>query len=149
MTEKPFNLNVLKGAMRRFGYTKIEKESLGCVDLDPVPKNSRTLLCKDCKSPCCEGYLSVRFQHDQIILLPLSRKKINIDGIPLVRITDRLWRCEWYDPEKKRCKYYRIRPTVCRNWFCGNHKKESGNTDNTSVYCLVFDKKMINRRKNG
>jgi len=105
--------------------------------------------CKDCKQKCCEGYLYVRATKEReiIILLPLSRKKIKVDGIPLKRITDRLWRCEWFNKKTGKCKNYYKRPKLCKVWFCRDCKKQSTKTHHSEEpYGLGFTPRLIRRR---
>lgn len=104
--------------------------------------------CKDCKQPCCEGTIHVRITNDDIILIPLTKKKMNIDGIPLKRITARVWRCEWLNKKTGKCKNYKGRPTVCRNFLCKDYTgpNKSKPTLNTSIYGLGFPKYMQNKR---
>ena len=107
------------------------------------------LNCKDCKQKCCEGYLSVNDNKnkDLIILLPLSRKKIKVDGIPLKRITDRIWGCEWFNKKTGKCKNYKKRPKLCRYWFCkGHEKKPTKACGEDGPFTLAFSARLIKRR---
>ena len=79
------------------------------------------LNCKNCKQKCCEGYLLAR-NLDTVILLPLTRKRIDVNGIPLIRITNRRWRCKWFDTKTGKCNNYYKRPLVCKAWFCNGHE---------------------------
>jgi len=107
---------------------------------------TQQLNCKNCKKKCCEGYLCVTVTNDGIILLPLSRRKMTIDGIPLERVTDRIWRCTHFDTKTGKCGIYKRRPLVCKEWYCEGHKiwdnearvKKLKRTCNNSIYRLGF-----------
>ena len=120
-----------------------QKHTLGRIN------DKMKLLCKNCEQPCCEGHVSVKITDDSVIILPLTKKELFIDGIHLIRITQRLWRCKWYDPKKKKCKNYRFRPPVCKRWFCKDYKGKGKIRDtlNTSVYRLCFPRNLTNKRK--
>ncbi len=84
-------------------------------------KNCSGLNCKNCKQKCCEGYLLAK-SLDSVILLPLTRKEIDVNGIPLIRITDRLWRCKWFNKKTGKCNIYYKRPLICKSWYCIGHE---------------------------
>lgn len=117
------------------------------------------LNCKNCKQRCCEGYLSARnVNNEMVILLPLSKKEITIDKIPLIRVTDRLWRCKHFDKKTGKCLNYYNRPPLCKFWYCPSHeiyknkeKLEKLRAKIPVVYgdnsfVLTFTKKMIGAR---
>lgn len=79
------------------------------------------LNCKNCRQKCCEGYIFAK-SLDHIILLPLSRKNLKVNGIPLIRITDRIWRCKWFNVKTEKCDNYYNRPSICKSWFCKGHE---------------------------
>ncbi len=114
----------------------------------------RTFDCNSCKQPCCEGYIYIRATMDAIIILPLTKKKMCIDGIPLKRVSPRLWRCEWLNRKTRKCKNYEGRPTICRTWYCPHHKiwddkrqaKKLRDTMNTSILGLCFPLSLRKKR---
>ena len=121
-------------------------------------KSCSGLNCKNCKQKCCEGYLHAK-NLDLVILLPLTRKKITVNGIPLIRITNRAWRCKWFNKKTGKCKNYYKRPLVCKSWFCFGHeihknpdklKKKNSKIKNfekgDDYFSLSFPKRLQRKR---
>jgi Fe-S-cluster containining protein len=114
-----------------------------------IKENAKKITCKECRGKCCIGYLSSRLVNaDFRININKNIKRMNIDGISLVRLNKLVWKCEWFNRRTGKCTNYKHRPDICKYWYCPEHKKQNTKRyQQTSIYALSFDSRYLTKKR--
>lgn len=77
--------------------------------------------CSRC-GECCTPLLPLTL--DEIKVIKDYIKEKDIKPVSVIRGNNIYFRCPFYDPDKKCCNIYEVRPEVCRAFTCHNKYKQ-------------------------